>query len=196
MPVRIWVSLAILAAALGCGARKDSQPEPLRWIRVAFPEVKHQPESYPLSGTVVPQRAAQSLSFLVPGRVVAVGPREGEGIKRGQVLASLETTSYAAGLDAAAAQTRSAQAAAARAQDEFQRMKIFHDRQRLGQQAEHRHERRKREGAAPDHGFPSAGSGRAGSFPPASNHAINIPKHSMMKIPALLMTIWIGNEVP
>jgi len=131
MPVRIWVPLAILAATLGCGPRKDSQPEPVRWIRVAYPEVKRQPESYPLSGTVVPQGAAQTLAFLVPGRVVGVGPREGEGIRKGQVLASLETTSYAAGLDAAAAQTRSAQAAAARAQDEFQRMQIVHDRQSL-----------------------------------------------------------------
>jgi multidrug efflux pump subunit AcrA (membrane-fusion protein) len=89
MHVRTWVAPAILAAALGCGARKETQPEPVRWIRVAFPEVERQPESYPLSGTVVPQRAAQSLAFLVPGRVVAVGPREGECIKKGQVLAAL-----------------------------------------------------------------------------------------------------------
>jgi RND family efflux transporter MFP subunit len=123
--------MAILAASLGCGARKDSQPEPVRWIRVAYPEVKQQPESYPLSGTVVPQGAAQTLAFQVPGRVVGVGPREGEGIRKGQVLASLDTTSYAAGVDAAAAQTRSAQAAAARAQDEFRRMKIVYDRQSL-----------------------------------------------------------------
>ena len=131
MSVRILVPLAVLAAALGCGARNDSQPEPIRWVRVAFPEVKAQPESYPLSGTVVPQGAAQSLSFQVPGRVVQVGPREGEGIRKGQVLASLDPTSYAAGLEAAAAQTRSAQAAAARAHDEFQRMKLLHDRQSL-----------------------------------------------------------------
>ena len=133
MPTRIWVTLAILAAALGCGSRKDMQPEPVRWIRVAYPEVKHQPESYPLSGTVVPQGAAQGLSFLVSGRVVEVGPREGECIKKGQVLAALETTSYAAGLDAAAAQTRSAQAAAARAHDECQRMKLVYDRQSLAE---------------------------------------------------------------
>jgi len=133
MHVRTWVAPAILAAALGCGARKETQPEPVRWIRVAFPEVERQPESYPLSGTVVPQRAAQSLAFLVPGRVVAVGPREGECIKKGQVLAALETTSYAAGLDAAAAQTRSAQAAAARAHDECQRMKLVYDRQSLAE---------------------------------------------------------------
>ncbi|MDR3669259.1 MAG: efflux RND transporter periplasmic adaptor subunit [Holophaga sp.] len=131
MSVRIWVSLAILAAALGCGARNTSQPEPVRWVRVAFPEVKQQPESYPLSGTVVPQGAAQTLSFLVPGRVVKVGPREGECIRKGQVLANLDPISYAAGLQAAAAQARSAQAAAARAHDEFQRMNIIHDRQSL-----------------------------------------------------------------
>lgn len=133
MPVRMWVALAILAAALGCGTRKETPPEPVRWIRVAFPEVTQQPESYPLSGTVVPRSAAQSLSFLVPGRVVAVGPREGECISKGQVLAALDATSYVAGLDAAAAQTRSAQAAAARAHDECQRMKLVYDRQSLAE---------------------------------------------------------------
>ena len=133
MFVHNWVSLAILASALGCGSPNDPKPEPARWIRVALPEVKDQPEAYPLSGTVVPQGAAQSLSFQVPGRVVNAVLREGEVVRKGQILASLETTSYAAGLEAAAAQTRSAQAAAARALDELQRMKILYDRQSLAE---------------------------------------------------------------
>lgn len=133
MSARIWVSLAILVSLTGCGSGKDPRPESARWIRVAFPDVKDQPESYPMSGTVVPQGAAQCLSFQVPGRVVRVGPREGEVVRKGQVLGSLETTRYAAGLEAAAAQTRSAQAAAARALDEFRRMKIIYDRQSLAE---------------------------------------------------------------
>jgi membrane fusion protein (multidrug efflux system) len=100
---------------------------------VAFPEVRDQPEAYPLSGVVVPQRASQGLAFQVAGRVVAVGPREGERVRKGQILASLETTNYAAGLEAAAAQTRSAQAAAVRALDELQRMKLLFDRQSLAE---------------------------------------------------------------
>jgi len=133
MSVRAWVPLAISISAIGCGSKNDSHPEPARWIRVSLPEVRDQPESYPMSGTVVPQGAAQSLSFQVPGRIVDVALREGEVVRKGQILASLETTSYAAGLEAAAAQTRSAQAAAARALDEFQRMKIIYDRQSLAE---------------------------------------------------------------
>lgn len=133
MSVRTWVPLAILTALLGCGSKKDAHPEPVPWIRVALPEVKDQPESYPMSGTVVPQGAAQSLSFQVPGRVVKVALREGEFVGKGQLLASLETANYVAGLEASAAQTRSAQASAARALDEGQRMKTLYDRQSLAE---------------------------------------------------------------
>lgn len=133
MSIRAWVSIGIAAFCVGCGTSGNNAKQPGPWIRVAFPDVKDQPESYPLSGTVVPQGAAQSLSFQVPGRVVEVAFREGEVVRRGHVLASLETTSYKAGLEAAAAQARSAKAAAVRAQDECRRMKLLYDRQSLAE---------------------------------------------------------------
>jgi membrane fusion protein (multidrug efflux system) len=133
MPAKAWVSLAILVSIAGCGSRKALQAEQGPWIKVALPECKDQPESYPLSGTVVPQGAAQSLAFMVAGKVVQVGPREGQTVRRGQTLALLETTSYAAGLEAASSQVRSAQAAAARAEDELQRMKRIYDRESLAE---------------------------------------------------------------
>lgn len=133
MSARTWVPLAILCSLVGCGSQRDAHPEPTRWVRVALPESREQAEAFPLSGTVVPQGAAQGLSFQVPGRVVSVRPREGEIVRKGQILASLETTGYVAGLEAASAQTRSARAAATRAQDECQRMKSVYDKQSLAE---------------------------------------------------------------
>lgn len=129
-----WFVIASLVLAMGCRSSRDSIPaEPARWVRVAIPESREQPETYPLSGIIVPQGGVQSLAFSVPGRVVAVRPREGESVKPGQILASLETDVYAAGLEAAAAQARAAEAAAVRAEDELRRMKILYDRQSLAE---------------------------------------------------------------
>lgn len=133
MPTRLCISLAILASLIGCGSSQKSQVEVPQWVRVALPEVSDQPEGFALSGTVMTQGAPQTLSFQVPGRVVTVGPREGELARKGQVLASLENSSYAAALATASSQKRAAQAALSRAQDELQRMKLIYERQSLAE---------------------------------------------------------------
>jgi len=133
MPARPWFLLAILGSLLGCGPREAIPPEPARWIRVALPESRLVQESYPLSGTVMPRGGGQVLAFLEPGQVLRAGPREGEAVRSGQELADLDRTGYAAALDAASAQTRAAQAAAARAEDECRRMRIIYDRQSLAE---------------------------------------------------------------
>ncbi len=133
MSVKSLVMMAILGLVAGCGARKAAPAESPRWIRITRPISQDGPETYGLSGTVVPPGSAQSLAFPGPGRVVRVGPREGERVVKGQVLATQETTAYSASLAAASAQTRSAEAAAARAQDELRRMAVIHDRQSLAE---------------------------------------------------------------
>lgn len=132
MPTRPPAVVALLVCALACSAPAP-QPAPVRWIRVSRPQVKERRETYPLSGTVVPQRAAQSLSFLVAGRVVSVGPREGEPVRKGQLLACLEKDGYAAAVDVSAAQSRAARAAEERAADELRRMQYLRDRESLAE---------------------------------------------------------------
>lgn len=129
----VW-PIAILSL-MGCQSttsRDRLSPTP-RWVRVACPGTKNQAEAYALSGSVVPQTGGQPLSFLVAGRVQSVNLREGEMVRSGQVLATLESSSYVAALDAAAAQARSAEAAADRAADELRRMKSIFDRQSLAE---------------------------------------------------------------
>jgi RND family efflux transporter MFP subunit len=127
--------LAALSIALlvGCRVEKHPAAEQARWIQVATPTVQEQMESCSLSGTVVSKVGAQMLAFTVAGRVMKAGPREGESVRDGQILGSLDATSYAAGADAASAQVRAAQAAATRAEDELRRMKIIFDRQSLSE---------------------------------------------------------------
>jgi len=127
--------LLALVPVTGChfSSKKASSQETPRWIRTALPELRTQPEAFTLSGTAVPATGGQPLSFLVTGRVQAVHLREGASVRAGQALATLESTSYAAALEAAAAQTRSARAAADRAADELKRMKTIYDRRSLAE---------------------------------------------------------------
>lgn len=127
--------LLVLLPVTGCrfSTGKESSGEVPHWVRTALPESRTQAEAHGLSGTVVPPTGGQPLSFLVAGRVQAVLLREGAVVRPGQVLATLEPTSHAAAVEAAAAQTRSAQAAAERASDELKRMKTIYDRQSLAE---------------------------------------------------------------
>jgi RND family efflux transporter MFP subunit len=99
-----------------------------------------------LSGSVSTPNAPALVSFLVAGKVVYVGAREGDFVKEGAVLARIDPTDYTLALRAAEAQAASAQAALAkamhsarpelleqarinfeRAEDEHRRMKMLHD---------------------------------------------------------------------
>lgn len=127
--------LLILLPVTGCNFSTPKAPtgEAPRWVRTALPEPRTRAEAYALSGTVVPPTGGQPLSFLVAGRVQGVHLREGAVVRPGQILATLEPTTYRAAVEAAAAQTRSARAAAERASDEFKRMKTIYDRQSLAE---------------------------------------------------------------
>ena len=84
-----------------------------------------------VSGSVVSPCAPSTVSFLVPGRVVQVLPREGDYVKAGQPLAALDMTDYRLSVQAAAAQTAQAKVALRRAEDEFGRMKYLFDNKSL-----------------------------------------------------------------
>ena len=104
------------------------------------------------SGTVSTPNSPANVGFLVPGRVVFVGPREGEYVNDGQVLAKLDPTDFTLAVQLAEAQKDRAQAEMEkamhsarpeileqaritfeRAEDEFRRMKMLYEEEALAQ---------------------------------------------------------------
>ena len=90
------------------------------------------------------------MAFVVSGKVVEVGPREGDPVQQGQVLARIDPVDYALAVEAAEAQAAAARAvldkadspvrpevleqariAFERAQDEYRRMKELFDSKSL-----------------------------------------------------------------
>ena len=102
----------------------DSEAVPVTVGRVQQVQER---ETISVSGTISTQNAPAQLSFLVSGKVLSVGPREGEYVKKGQVLASLDPTDYQLPLAAAKAQADQARVGYERAEDEFKRMKMLYD---------------------------------------------------------------------
>lgn len=107
-------------------------------------------EKISASGTVSTPKSPANVGFLVPGKVISVGPREGERVGEGQVLAQLDPSDFTYAVESAEAQKDRAQAemekamhsvrpevlaqariAFERAQDEYRRMKMLHDEKAL-----------------------------------------------------------------
>jgi membrane fusion protein (multidrug efflux system) len=84
-----------------------------------------------VSGTVVPPAAPSNVSFLVPGKVLQVGPREGDYVRKEQLLALIDSTDYELALTAALKQAEMARIAHERATDEHRRMKMLFDSKSL-----------------------------------------------------------------
>ena len=88
-------------------------------------------ETISVSGVVSTPNSPAQLCFLVSGKVLSVGLREGEYVKKGQVLASIDPTDYRLALAAARAQADQARVGYERAEDEFKRMKMLYDSKSL-----------------------------------------------------------------
>ncbi len=123
------LSLLLLVA---CGRSGNPSLEaPAVTIGVNQPRRIQELERVSVSGTLSSPGASSMVAFLVPGRALQVFPREGEPVKKGQVLALLDAVNLTHGLEAAHAQTEAARAAATRAEGEFQRMQQLFDTQSL-----------------------------------------------------------------
>ena len=137
----------------GCGRQSASdgrsQPDPIA-VRVATPKHIHVPAEVVVSGTVETPSEPTSVGFLVSGRVIRVGPREGDFVRAGEVLAVIDPADYQFAVEAAVAQTalaraqnekasvsarpevvEQARANLSQAEDEFQRMKTLYERKSL-----------------------------------------------------------------
>jgi multidrug resistance efflux pump len=142
---------ALLTALAGCSSRPEgAPPQAVTPVKVGRPHQFQAPAVVAVSGSVVSPENAANLAFLVSGKVVRVGPREGDSVKRGQVLAVIDPTDYSLGVEAAVAQASAAHAvlqkaesparpevleqarvAFERARDEYQRMKQLYESKSL-----------------------------------------------------------------
>lgn len=121
---------ASLSACTGEQHKKESNSEA---VPVTVGRVQHvqERETISVSGSISTQNSPANVSFLVSGKVLSVGPREGDYVKKGQILASIDPTDYRLSLDAAKAQADQARVGLERAEDEYRRMKMLYDSKSL-----------------------------------------------------------------
>lgn len=123
------LSLLLLVA---CGHRENpNQKDKAVSVVVAHPKKVHEFEHVSVSGTLSSPGASSMVAFLVPGRAIRVLPREGEAVRKGQVLAVLDSVNLTHALDAAHAQVEAARASAQQAEQEYNRMKQLFDSKSL-----------------------------------------------------------------
>ncbi len=110
---------------------RQTQELPPAPIVIDHPKLVQEFESVSVSGLISSPGTSSMVAFMVPGRAVLVGPREGEPVRKGQLLAALDSVSLQLAVDAAHAQAEVANAAAQRAEDEYERMKQLFDSKSL-----------------------------------------------------------------
>jgi RND family efflux transporter MFP subunit len=120
---------SILAISLtACSGERDKQTDDNAVpVLVGGVQKVQERETISVSGTISTPDSPATVSFLVSGKVVLVGPREGDYVNSGQRLASIDPTDYQLTLAAAKAQTETAEVAYDRAGDEHRRMKMLYD---------------------------------------------------------------------
>lgn len=138
-----------LAACTGEPHKKETSSDAVP-VTIGRVQRVQERETISVSGNVSTPNSPTSACFLVSGKVVFVGPREGEYVRKGQVLARIDPTDFTLSVKGAAAQAASAQAAMEkamhsarpelleqarigyeRAEDEYRRMKMLYDTKSL-----------------------------------------------------------------
>lgn len=149
----VTVFLALLSVALvACTEEPRKQTADEEAVPVVVGRLQKVQEQVKISasGTVSTPKSPANVGFLVPGRAIFVGPREGEYVSEGQILAKLDPLDFTLAVQAAEAQKARAQAemekamhsarpelleqarvAFERAEDEYRRMKMLHDEKSL-----------------------------------------------------------------
>lgn len=118
--VRAGLVVAGVASLSACGPEQSAAPK--NQERVAVRVVAYEPVSRTISlvGTVT-ARFESNLSFRTAGRISERGVGVGDHVKKGDVLARLETREQQADLDIAKAALQAAEATLAQAQSSFSR---------------------------------------------------------------------------
>ncbi len=131
-PIGVFLAgvLTMMLAACSTDNGMDSASSPIP-VKIGKPQPREERETVSVSGTVTSPDAPSNVSFLVSGRVISVGPREGDYVKKGSILASIDPTDYRLALAAAKAQADQARVCYERAEDEHGRMKMLYDSKSL-----------------------------------------------------------------
>lgn len=110
------ILLATLSVLVACGPREEAEPVARPVVKVAVQEIaaKDQVEVLNYPGSIEADNTV-SLGFNVPGRVTSVLVLEGQQVRQGQLLATIETQDYSSAL-------MIAQAAEVQAADNFKRL--------------------------------------------------------------------------
>lgn len=108
---RLYLTLVVSASLIGCTATdeeapKNSDPIP---VSVAVAQLASDTETLSLSGTIRLRRET-ALGFTTGGQVASVRYDEGDQVRRGAVLAALDTSTVSANLEAANADQERAEA--------------------------------------------------------------------------------------
>ena len=126
--------ICIFVASCSPGTKTESKPESkIDSVSVVIGKVNHGEcnQTIFVSGSVVSPDAPSTLTFLVSGKVVFVGPREGDYVKRGQRIAEVDPLDYRLGVAAATATLEQAKVGLRRAEEEYGRMKFLYDSKSL-----------------------------------------------------------------
>ncbi|MFZ5996821.1 MAG: efflux RND transporter periplasmic adaptor subunit [Nitrospirota bacterium] len=128
-----WQSILALSLVACSAADADKKQTKSDAVPVTVGKIQkvQERETISVSGTISTPNSPAEVSFLVSGKVIFVGPREGDYVKRGQRLASIDPTDYQLNLAAAKAQSDQAEVAYKRAEDEHRRMKLLYDSKSL-----------------------------------------------------------------
>src|SRR3989475_2786493 len=148
------LACGVVALFLGGCARQSASsdrahPDPIA-VRIATPKHVRVPAEVVVSGTVETPSAPTTVGFLVSGKVIRVGPREGDFVKAGELLAVIDPTDYQFAVEAAVAQSalaraqnekasvsartevvEQARANLSQAEDEFRRMRTLYEKKSL-----------------------------------------------------------------
>jgi len=111
-------------------AKQESKINPVSVV-VGNVQKGERDQTIQVSGSVVSPEGPSTLAFLVPGKVVFVGPREGDYVRKGQKLAEIDQLDYQLSAAAAAAQHDQAKVGLRRAGEEYGRMKYLYDAKSL-----------------------------------------------------------------
>ena len=128
------ICLAVLGASLtACSSEQHPQEAMSEAVPVLVGKVRkvQEQETISVSGTVSTLNSPAKVGFLVSGKVVFVGPREGDHVDKGQRLAAVDPTDYQLGMTVDKAQADAAEVAYKRAEDEHRRMKMLYDTKSL-----------------------------------------------------------------
>lgn len=129
----LFLAGVVVMTLPACSSGKKSEQSTGSPLPVKIGTLQHREDSetVSVSGTTASPDAPANVSFLVSGKVIQVGPREGDYVRKGQLLASVDPTDFRLALASATAQVDMARVAFERAEDEHRRMKMLYDSKSL-----------------------------------------------------------------